>query len=69
MGRAIKGRRDEVVLATKFGNRARRKGSAISSASMASPEYVRQCCEASLRRLSVDVIDLYYQHRVDPGAH
>jgi len=62
VGEAISGRRDEVQLATKF---------ALSSAGGRSridgrPEYVRACAEASLRRLQVDVIDLYYQHRVDP---
>src|ERR1039458_9788493 len=55
VGKAIAGRRDEVVLATKFGNEVD-----------GSPEYVRASVEASLRRLDVDVIDLYYQHRVDP---
>lgn len=58
VGRAIKGRRDQVVLATKFGNLGP-KGVA------GSPEYVRQACEASLKRLGVETIDLYYQHRVD----
>jgi len=67
VGRAIKGRRDQVVLATKFGNRIRGswadgKGYDIDG----SPAYVRQAAEASLRRLGVDTIDLYYQHRVDP---
>ncbi|WP_030718306.1 aldo/keto reductase [Streptomyces sp. NRRL S-237] len=63
LGRAVSGRRDEVVLATKFGfaNRlgepTRVRGDAV---------YVRQACDASLRRLGVDHIDLYYQHRVDP---
>jgi aryl-alcohol dehydrogenase-like predicted oxidoreductase len=66
VGRAINGRRDEVVLATKFGNvrdsQGRRGG--ISGR----PEYVREACEASLARLGVDTIDLYQQHRVDPGT-
>ncbi|MGV9822677.1 aldo/keto reductase [Nocardia xishanensis] len=63
IGRAIAGRRDEVVLATKFGF-VNRLGEATSIRGDA--EYVRQACEASLRRLGVDHIDLYYQHRVDP---
>jgi aryl-alcohol dehydrogenase-like predicted oxidoreductase len=65
LGRAIKGRRDRVVLATKFGN-VRREGGASSVDG--SPRYVAQACEASLKRLGVDVIDLYYQHRVDPNV-
>ncbi|MFJ8945115.1 aldo/keto reductase [Streptomyces sp. NPDC102395] len=63
IGRAIAGRRDEVVLATKFGF-ANRLGE--PTAIRGDAEYVRQACEASLRRLGVDHIDLYYQHRVDP---
>ncbi len=63
VGRAIKGRRDEVVLATKFGNERGVDGSFIGI--NGSPEYVRAACDASLERLGVDVIDLYYQHRVD----
>ncbi|MEA2392654.1 MAG: hypothetical protein QOJ82_545 [Solirubrobacteraceae bacterium] len=63
VGRAIAGRRDQVVLATKFGNERREDGSWIGI--NGSPEYVHQACEASLRRLGVDHIDLYYQHRVD----
>ncbi len=63
VGRAIRGRRDEVVLATKFGNVRAPTGEFIGVNGR--PEYVRQCCEASLRRLNIDVIDLYYQHRVD----
>ncbi|WBO68770.1 aldo/keto reductase [Streptomyces camelliae] len=63
IGRAIAGRRDEVVLATKFGF-ANRLGEPILIRGDAA--YVRQACEASLRRLGVDHIDLYYQHRVDP---
>ena len=65
LGRAIKGRRDRVVLATKFGN-VRREGGA--SGVDGSARYVVQACEASLKRLGVDVIDLYYQHRVDPNV-
>jgi len=64
VGRAIRGRRDDVVLATKFGNVRGADGSRLGIDG--SPEYVRQACEASLRRLGVDHIDLYYQHRVDP---
>ncbi|MGO4753011.1 aldo/keto reductase, partial [Streptomyces sp. 2MCAF27] len=63
IGRAIAGRRDEVVLATKFGF-ANRLGEPTRIRGDAA--YVRQACEASLRRLGVDHIDLYYQHRVDP---
>ncbi|MGH7086760.1 MAG: aldo/keto reductase [Acetobacteraceae bacterium] len=63
LGRAIKGRRERVVLATKFAN-VRREGG--PNAIEGRPEYVQQACEASLRRLGVEVIDLYYQHRVDP---
>lgn len=64
VGRAIKGRRDEVVLATKFGNMRGEDKSFLGV--NGTPEYVRSACEASLRRLDVDTIDLYYQHRVDP---
>jgi len=63
VGRAIAGRRDEVVLATKFGNERREDGSWIGV--NGSPTYVRAACDASLQRLGVDHIDLYYQHRVD----
>ena len=63
IGRAIKGRRDKVVLATKFGQ-TQRPGQ--SNGVNGRPEYVQQACEASLKRLNEDVIDLYYQHRVDP---
>lgn len=63
VGRAIKGRRDEVFLATKFGQVKREGG---GNAVNGRPEYVAEACEASLRRLGVEVIDLYYQHRVDP---
>jgi aryl-alcohol dehydrogenase-like predicted oxidoreductase len=62
VGRAIAGRRDEVVLATKFGNRWFDDGSRTIDGS---PDYVRQALDASLRRLNVDHVDLYYQHRVD----
>jgi aryl-alcohol dehydrogenase-like predicted oxidoreductase len=64
VGRAIAGRRDEVVLATKFGNERRPDGSYVRVNGR--PEYVRAAADASLSRLGVDVIDLYYQHRVDP---
>jgi len=66
VGQAIRGRRDRVVLATKFGNVRGADGSFLGVNGR--PEYVRSCCEVSLRRLGVDVIDLYYQHRVDPGT-
>jgi aryl-alcohol dehydrogenase-like predicted oxidoreductase len=62
VGRAIAGRRDEVVLATKFGNQRLPDGSRVVNGK---PDYVRQACDASLERLGVDHIDLYYQHRVD----
>jgi len=63
VGRAIKDRRERVVLATKFGNERGNDGAFLGVNGR--PEYVRSACEASLRRLGVDVIDLYYQHRVD----
>ena len=63
VGAAINGRRDEVVLATKFGNQRGPDGSFIGI--NGHPEYVFKCCDDSLARLGVDVIDLYYQHRVD----
>src|SRR6516164_9830948 len=65
LGRALKGRRDRVVLATKFGQ-TRRPGGA--NGVDGTPAYIAQACEASLKRLGVDVIDLYYQHRVDPAV-
>jgi aryl-alcohol dehydrogenase-like predicted oxidoreductase len=65
VGRAIKGRRDKVVLATKFGNIRLPDGSPGANGR---PEYVAQCCEASLKRLGVEAIDLYYIHRVDPSV-
>jgi len=64
VGKAIRGRRDQVVLATKFGNQRSPEGGWLGV--NGKPEYVRACCEASLKRLGVEVIDLYYQHRVDP---
>jgi aryl-alcohol dehydrogenase-like predicted oxidoreductase len=63
VGGAIDGRRDEVVLATKFGNQRRPDGTFVRI--NGTPEYVRRACDASLERLGVDHIDLYYQHRVD----
>ena len=66
VGRAIKGKRDRVVLATKFGNMRGQDGSFLGV--NGKPDYVRKCCEESLKRLGVDVIDLYYQHRVDPNT-
>ena len=63
VGKAIRDRRASVVLATKFGNVRDATGANIGV--NGSPEYVRQCCDASLKRLGIDVIDLYYQHRVD----
>jgi aryl-alcohol dehydrogenase-like predicted oxidoreductase len=63
VGRAIKGKRDQVVLATKFGNVRGPNGEFLGV--KGTPEYVKECCDASLKRLGVDVIDLYYQHRVD----
>ena len=63
VGRAIRGHRAQVVLATKFGNVRGEDGAFLGVDG--SPEYVRKCCDASLRRLGVDCIDLYYQHRVD----
>jgi aryl-alcohol dehydrogenase-like predicted oxidoreductase len=64
VGKALKGRRDEVVLATKFGNERRADGTWVGV--NGKPDYVQKACEASLKRLGVEVIDLYYQHRVDP---
>ena len=66
VSRAIKARRDEVVIATKFGNMRSREGAFLGV--NGAPDYVRRACEASLRRLGVDHIDLYYQHRVDPNT-
>jgi aryl-alcohol dehydrogenase-like predicted oxidoreductase len=63
VGKAIAGRRDDVQLATKFGNERNPDGSWVRI--NGSPEYVRSACDASLQRLGVDHIDLYYQHRVD----
>ena len=65
LGRAIKGRRGQVMLATKFGQVRNPNGGNLVNGR---PEYVREACDASLARLGVDVIDLYYQHRVDPSV-
>ena len=67
VGRAIKGKRDQVVLATKFGIVRDPKNPNVRGVN-GKPEYVRQSCENSLRRLGIDTIDLYYQHRVDPNT-
>jgi aryl-alcohol dehydrogenase-like predicted oxidoreductase len=64
VGRAIRGKRERVFLATKFGNVRDKEGKRLGV--NGKPEYVRSACEASLRRLGVETIDLYYQHRVDP---
>lgn len=64
LGRAFKGKWQQVVLATKFG--IQRGPDASFTGVCGRPEYVRECCEQSLRRLGVETIDLYYQHRVDP---
>jgi aryl-alcohol dehydrogenase-like predicted oxidoreductase len=66
VGKAIRDRRDKAVLATKFGNVRAKDGSWLGVSGK--PEYLRSCCEESLKRLGVDVIDLYYQHRVDPDT-
>ncbi len=65
LGKALKGRREKVVLATKFGNMRSPDGTPGVDGR---PEYVPKACDASLRRLGVDTIDLYYQHRVDPSV-
>ena len=67
VGRAIKGRRDKVILATKFGI-VRDPANPNARGVSGKPEYVQRSCDASLRRLGVDTIDLYYQHRVDPNT-
>jgi aryl-alcohol dehydrogenase-like predicted oxidoreductase len=68
VGSAIAGRRDEVFLATKFGIRLLQDDDLLNRAIDGSPEYVRAACDASLERLGVEHIDLYYQHRVDPNT-
>jgi aryl-alcohol dehydrogenase-like predicted oxidoreductase len=67
VGRAIRGRREQVVIATKFGIVRSADDPTVRGIS-GRPEYVREACEGSLRRLGVDEIDLYYQHRVDPSV-
>jgi aryl-alcohol dehydrogenase-like predicted oxidoreductase len=67
VGRAIRGRRDGVIVATKFGI-VRRDDDPKYRGISGKPEYVRQSCEDSLKRLGIDTIDLYYQHRVDPDT-
>lgn len=63
IGKAIAGRRDQFIIATKFGNQRKADGTFLGV--KGDPAYVRKCCEDSLRRLKIDTIDLYYQHRVD----
>ena len=65
LGKALKGRRDKVIVATKFGQVKQADGKQTVDGR---PDYVRQACEASLKRLGIDVIDVYYQHRVDPNV-
>jgi len=65
LGRALKGRRDKVILASKFGQTQNPGG---ANGVNGRPEYLRQACDVSLKRLGVEVIDLYYQHRVDPAV-
>jgi len=66
VGKAIKGKRDQFIIATKFGNVRGQDGSFLGVSGK--PEYVRKCCDESLKRLGIDIIDLYYQHRVDPNV-
>jgi aryl-alcohol dehydrogenase-like predicted oxidoreductase len=66
LARAIKGKRDKIVLASKFGNRFDADGKWLPV--IGTPDYVRSSCDASLKRLGIEVIDLYYQHRVDPNT-
>ncbi|KUO97353.1 aldo/keto reductase [Ferroacidibacillus organovorans] len=66
VGKALKGRRDQVIIATKFGNRRAPDGTFLGVSGH--PDYVRQACEDSLKRLGIETIDLYYQHRVDPDV-
>jgi aryl-alcohol dehydrogenase-like predicted oxidoreductase len=66
VGKAIKGKRDQFIIATKFGNMRGSDGSFLGV--NGKPEYVRKCCDESLKRLDIDVIDLYYQHRVDASV-
>ena len=66
LGKAIRARRSQLIIATKFGNERNPDGT--FKGANGKPEYLRRCCEASLNRLGVDVIDLFYQHRVDPDT-
>lgn len=66
VGKALKERRSEAVIATKFGIQRNEKGEWLGISGR--PDYVKQCCDASLKRLGIDTIDLYYQHRVDPAT-
>jgi len=66
VGRAIKGKREKFSIATKFGNMRAADGTFLGV--NGKPDYVRDCCEKSLKRLGIEVIDLYYQHRVDPNV-
>jgi aryl-alcohol dehydrogenase-like predicted oxidoreductase len=66
LGKAVAGRRDKVVIGTKFGNMRNDKGEFLGLNGQ--PDYVRSACDASLKRLGVDYIDVYYQHRVDPNV-
>jgi aryl-alcohol dehydrogenase-like predicted oxidoreductase len=66
LGKAIKGKRDKVIIATKFGNVRAADGTFLGISGK--PGYVKQACDESLKRLGIDVIDLYYQHRVDPNT-
>ena len=66
VGRAIKGKREKYVIATKFGNVRAPDGAFLGV--NGKPDYVKACCEASLKRLGIETIDLYYQHRVDPNT-
>ena len=65
LGKALKGKRDKAVVATKFGQTKNAEG---KQGVDGSPAYVQRACEASLKRLGIDVIDLYYQHRVDANT-
>jgi aryl-alcohol dehydrogenase-like predicted oxidoreductase len=67
VGKAIRGKRDQVFLATKFGIVRDKNNPSLRGVS-GKPEYVKACCDASLKRLGVETIDLYYQHRVDPNT-
>ena len=66
VGRAIKGRREKFVIATKFGNMRGADGAFLGV--NGKPDYVRKCCDESLKRLGIETIDLYYQHRVDANT-